>query len=174
MNDKMAEVVQPGQLVTKILKQVWPEVQDRRKGRSMVQQTIWSLLRLNWLKIPKEHLPEGSTMTDPYVIVDGGIVQNEPEIPVFDLSILESDAPGIDIWDDVWSLRTGMIQFPALAEYVDRCERWLIDHGEHDPSLRTIPPKPEYEDDWDDELDDELDDDRYHGSQGSQDRGLPR
>jgi len=87
-------------------------------------------------------------MTDPYVVIEGGVVQNDPEIPVFDLDVLDSDLPGLAVWDEIVDLRDRMKPYPALRRYVEACEEWMVEHGQNDPSLRHIPEAPQHKPEW--------------------------
>lgn len=94
-------------------------------------------------------------MADPYVLIEGGMVQNTPEIPVFDMDELDEMPPSLRTaqWDNIVEMRDQMKGYPALAYQVKRCDEWLIEHGEHDPALRSVPQSLKYDDEWSDDSD---------------------
>lgn len=68
-------------------------------------------------------------MADPYVIVEGGVVQNTPSIPVLDFDILsehsEPDDYTIQQVRDLWALAK---DYDLPKQYQEDCLRWLEEH----------------------------------------------
>lgn len=99
---------------------------------------------------------------DPFIVISGGLVQNTPALPVFDLDLLDSDAPDEGTFEEVGSLRDRVAAFVAergrtmrdrtMREYqrlsasqstelqriIDDCDRWLSSHTE----LDQVSPRP--------------------------------
>lgn len=59
-----------------------------------------------------------------YVILEGGVVQNNPAIPVLDLDVLRDSFITIDSVDEVKRLRDTATDL-KLGSIVDECNEWL-------------------------------------------------
>lgn len=70
---------------------------------------------------------------DDYVCVDGGLVQNDPALPVFDLDILESDSVDQYTLDEVADLHARICLHPTararLAGVLDKAEEIVAANG---------------------------------------------
>lgn len=75
---------------------------------------------------------------DAFVLVEGGLVQNYPTLPVFDLDVLECIVEDEQTREEVADLAARMRETaPAELRFaIERCERWLArydgagdDHG---------------------------------------------
>lgn len=78
-------------------------------------------------------------MSDPYVIVEGGLVQNNPSIPVYDFDVLRDDFVDADTFESVEALierlsehihslspeRIDTGRRSELAYWKQQCEQWL-------------------------------------------------
>jgi hypothetical protein len=72
---------------------------------------------------------------DPFVILSGGLILSDPELPVFDMDVLQVEDADSDTWLEVTDLCGRLIaqieitetssQRRMLQEQVDACERWL-------------------------------------------------
>lgn len=89
-------------------------------------------------------------MGDPYIIVRGGVVENDPALPVLDLDVLESE-----VWDDqtaeeVQALLARAREAGAIGVVV-ACNGWLrkyvVERSARIASVRA----PQYEEEWSDE-----------------------
>ncbi len=96
---------------------------DAQGTGSTVREAVESLLASihdgddhDWLKRSWGIESEG----DSFIIVDGGLVQNEPSLPVFDLDVLSSD---VDASDEIADLYERMVAHPDQ----ERIAPWLKD-----------------------------------------------
>lgn len=64
-----------------------------------------------------------------YIVVRGGLVQNTPALPIFDMDVLDSDFIDDSTREEVRDLRERLLsmagQYPVLAELAAECDRWL-------------------------------------------------
>ncbi len=69
-------------------------------------------------------------MSEPYIIVRGGLVQNTPSLPVLDLDVLDA-SEFLDAGDymAVEDLRDAAIEL-GLTDIADECREWLAGHDE--------------------------------------------
>lgn len=91
------------------------------------------------------------THADPFVILEGGLVANDPALPVYDLDALISDFIDETAFEEVRVLRdrasahctrlAGSFknedyeqQIAQLASVVERCDKWLTENTQHDPA----------------------------------------
>lgn len=69
---------------------------------------------------------------DPYVIIRGGLVQNDPALPVIDLDVIESEFPNRK---DAWFARVTAIEARrlGLADYADELDQFAawVEEGDH-------------------------------------------
>ena len=61
---------------------------------------------------------------DPFVIVEGGMVQNDPTIPVFDLDVFECGTEDDVALEDVRQMMA-RAETVGLGAIVERCRAWL-------------------------------------------------
>lgn len=60
---------------------------------------------------------EDAPAPDDFIVVRGGLVENTPNIPVFDLDVLESDGPADQAWiDELLELAARITEHPAAAQ----------------------------------------------------------
>ena len=65
---------------------------------------------------------------DPYVIIEGGLVSNDPLLPVFDLDVLDADiVSGHDI--KVAAYLAEQARAHGLTDIATRLERFVADEG---------------------------------------------
>lgn len=71
---------------------------------------------------------------DGYVVVDGGLVQNAPGEPVFDLDVLDSDFVDNSTVEEAKDLRLRMIEHDpkALHEHIRAAEQFIANYGTPD------------------------------------------
>jgi len=46
------DMIGPGKFVTKVTKDVWPEVRQHHGRQRLVQETIWTMIRKDYVKVP--------------------------------------------------------------------------------------------------------------------------
>lgn len=84
-------------------------------------------------EIGNQHGTPLAVQGDPYILVHGGIVQNSPGLPVFDLDVLEVEAETVGedlkaqgrtllLIEEIQEIIKEMSAFPALASEVQRCK----------------------------------------------------
>lgn len=68
-------------------------------------------------------------MADSFVIVRGGLVQNEPALPVFDLDCLGYDHVTVGQYCEVVDLRERLVvHFGPDHNLVSECPEWISEH----------------------------------------------
>lgn len=67
-------------------------------------------------------------MADAFIIVEGGLVQNDPDLPVLDLDVLDAEFVDDDTLDEVENLRDRARQAGAFR-VAERAVAWLREHG---------------------------------------------
>lgn len=89
-------------------------------------------------KLWDEHAAVSGT-ADTYVLVDGGLVQNNPALPVFDLDVLDSDIQDEASAAEALGLRERILAHPQacteLADVVDRTTAYVQTYGSQDSIL---------------------------------------
>lgn len=75
-------------------------------------------------------MPTSTIDGDPYIIIEGGLVQNDPALPVFDLDVLADEFPDANTAQEIQSLRERALaeKLRDLQYIADACERWLAEH----------------------------------------------
>lgn len=81
------------------------------------------------------HLNDPAPLDD-FVVVRGGLVDNVPSLPVFDLDVLESDDPEHGHWvTELLELAESIVRHPgaalALREDLLRIQAHVVRHGDH-------------------------------------------
>ena len=95
----------------------------------------------------------GQPQLDPYVVIEGGIVANDPATPVFQLDVFEDEVVDSDTFEEIGRMRdraAALIaekgqqlreenrlsdgQRAALQRIVDDCDRWLSSNAQLDPT----------------------------------------
>lgn len=56
---------------------------------------------------------------DPFILIEGGLVVNDPALPVFDIDVIDRDK------EDIRELIEGMSKFPQLTDEVERIKKFL-------------------------------------------------
>lgn len=90
-------------------------------------------------------------MADRYVLVRGGLVQNDPALPVFDLDVLDSDVPPEDVVDEVRQTLARAREHqdtPGVEAIVDEILDWLGEHGFEEKVALPKVKAPQYEEEW--------------------------
>ena len=91
-------------------------------------------------KLWDEHVAANGT-ADTYVLVDGGLVQNNPALPVFDLDVLDSDNQDEASAAEALGLRERILAHPQartdLTDVVDRATGYVQTYGSQD-SIRVL------------------------------------
>lgn len=64
---------------------------------------------------------EKEGVRDGFVVVEGGLVQNDPSVPVFDLDVLDSDLPAAEVVGEIVDLHERMAAHPQK----DAVDRWI-------------------------------------------------
>ena len=64
---------------------------------------------------------------DPFVIIEGGLVANTPQVPYYDLDILNSDSPWSEIGEEVMELLEEITKEPDY----DRARYWIEQITDH-------------------------------------------
>lgn len=91
-----------------------------------------------------------SSVTDPFIVIEGGLVANDPELPVYNLDVLDTDFVDQETFCDVSVMRDRAsahasrlsqdlkhgyyaAQIAALTQIVERCEKWMQGNVAYDP-----------------------------------------
>lgn len=67
-----------------------------------------------------------------FIIIEGGLVQNNPSLPVFDLDVFDSEFIGQPDVDAVRELRQRAMDHltgKTLVEVVQRCDTFIAQYG---------------------------------------------
>lgn len=64
---------------------------------------------------------------DPFIIIEGGLVANTPQVPYYDLDILNSDSPWSEIGEEVMDLLEEITKEPDY----DRARYWIEQITDH-------------------------------------------
>jgi hypothetical protein len=65
---------------------------------------------------------------DPYILIEGGLVQNAPALPVLDLDVLSDEHITTDTVNEVRNLMDAASAL-ELPQVVTRCAAWLNAHA---------------------------------------------
>lgn len=97
------------------------------------------------MEINANSAPELSYPTDtPFVLLEGGLVQNDPGIPVLDLDVLDCPVEDEDAVNEVLDLREKAV---ALGQFgiVEQVDEWLGERApEYDVRVYSIDPNESY------------------------------
>ena len=105
-----------------------------RRAVAVLEQRIDTLGRVaNGYLAAFHNLPTGSVGHDLHVIVEGGLVQNDPALPVFDLDVLDSDFVDDRTIAEIEDLRSRALD-AGLWGIVERADRTLAEYSASDPS----------------------------------------
>ena len=75
---------------------------------------------------------EKEGVRDGFVVVEGGLVQNDPSVPVFDLDVLDSDLPAAEVVGEVIDLHERMAAHPqkdAVDRWIGPVTEFIREHG---------------------------------------------
>lgn len=80
---------------------------------------------------------------DAYIVLEGGLIQNEPDLPIYDLSPLEADPVTEDDINDAVMLYESIVEnehAAGMGYYLSRIERFVSTYGEekHFADLRPL------------------------------------
>lgn len=86
-------------------------------------------------------------MADKVIVIRGGMVQNDPGLPILDCDVLGSQLVDDDTVDEVRNLM-GMATKHEQYEIAQEAHDWLVEHGK-EPSVELGDVRaPAYEEEW--------------------------